>query len=157
MTQLDDLVQRLANLDEETLQQQLGIRAQNLGEDLTRSASIESIDVKTLTAVPRGPEGNKALEFGQRLFKRLNAEAYDLLCSSDPFGDGGKTMQQIESAYKDSSTKAAGVLAPILVANLGLAPVVAAIIATLIVQKIAKATGSTICSMWQESLKSSET
>lgn len=156
MTQIDDLVQKLAELDEETLQQQLGIQAQNLGEDLTRSASIEAIDVDNRSTVSRGLESNKALEFGQHLFKRLNAEAYDLLCSSDPFGDGGKTMQQIESAYKDSSTKAAGVLAPILVANLGLAPAVAAIIATLIVQKIAKATGDTICSMWQESVKPPE-
>jgi hypothetical protein len=118
MAQLVDLVQRLAELDEETLQQQLGIQAQSIGEDLIRNASIETIDVDTRAVVSRGLESNKALEFGQRLFKHLNAEAYDLLCSSDPFGDGGKTMQQIESAYKDSSMKAAGVLAPILVANL---------------------------------------
>jgi hypothetical protein len=47
MTQIDDLVQRLAELAEETLQQQLGIQAQNLGEDLTRSASVEAINVDT--------------------------------------------------------------------------------------------------------------
>jgi hypothetical protein len=157
MAEIDELVEKLAELDEETLQVQLGMEVQSLGEDLTRSASIESIDVEMLMAVPRGAEGNKALEFGQRLFKRLNGEAYDLLCSSDPFGDGGKTMQKIEDAYKDSTTKAAGVLAPVLVTNLGLAPAIAAIIATLIVQKIAKATGETICSMWQESFDESST
>ena len=56
-------------------------------------------------------------------------------------------MQQIESAYKDSFTKSAGVLAPILVANLELAPAVAAIIVTLVIQKIAKqqATPSVLC------------
>ncbi|NES73804.1 MAG: hypothetical protein F6K24_55790, partial [Okeania sp. SIO2D1] len=86
----------------------------------------------------------------------LNGESYDLLCGSDPFGDAGKTMQKIEDAYNDSSTKAAGVLTPVLVTNLGLAPAIASMVATLIVQKIASAAGETICSMWQDSFDSSK-
>ncbi|MCD8487587.1 MAG: hypothetical protein LRZ84_12845 [Desertifilum sp.] len=152
MTDINDLVQQLAEVDEEALQIQLGKQAQRLAADLTESASIDSIDVEMLEAVPRGGDTDKALELGQRLFKRLNAEAYDLMCGSDPFGDGGKTMQQIEAAYKGGSTQAAGVIAPILVASLGLAPAIAAIISTLIVQKFAKATGDTICGMWKESM-----
>ncbi len=152
MTEINELIEKLAKLDEETLQAQLGMQAEGLGDDLTQGASIESININSLTAVPRGPKGNKFIEFGQNLFERLNGEAYDLLCGTDPFGDGGKTMKTIENAYDESATKAAGVLTPILVANLGLAPAIAAIVATLIVQKIAKAAGETICSTWQESL-----
>ncbi|NES64056.1 MAG: hypothetical protein F6K24_01730 [Okeania sp. SIO2D1] len=155
MTEMNELMEKLAQLDEETLEAQLGMQAEDLGDDLTKGASIESININTLTAVPRGPEGNKFIEFGQNLFQRLNREAYDLLCGSDPFGDDGNTMKTIENAYSESSTKAAGILAPILVANLSLTPAIAAIVATLIVQKIAKATEETICSTWQESLDKS--
>lgn len=156
MADINELIEKLAELDEETLQAQLGMQTQNLGNDLSKGASVESININTLTAVPRGPEGNKFIEFGQNFFKRLNGEAYDLSCNRDPFGDGGKTMEKIEDAYNESSTKAAGVLTPILVTNLGLAPAIAAIVATLIVQKIASAAGETICSMWQHSFDGSK-
>ncbi len=46
-------------------------------------------------------------------------------------------MKKIEDAYNEGFTKATGVLTPILVANLRLAPAIATIIAILIVQKIA--------------------
>ena len=154
MKDINELIENLAKLDEETLQAQLGMQAQTLEENLTRGASRESTNLKMMP-VPKGLESNKFIELGQNLFKRLNGEAYDLLCGNDPFADGGKTMKKIEDAYDQSSTKAAGVLAPILVTNLGLAPAIAAIVATLIVQKIAKAAGETICSMWQESVDKS--
>ncbi|NES74627.1 MULTISPECIES: hypothetical protein [Okeania] len=156
MADINELIEKLAELDEETLQAQLGMQLQSLEDDLTTSASVESININTLTAVPRGLEGNKFIEFGQNFFKRLNGEAYDFLCDRDPFGDGCKTMQKIEDAYNESSTKAAGMLTPILVTNLGLAPAIAAIVATLIVQKIASAAGETICSMWQDSFDGSK-
>ncbi|NET44591.1 hypothetical protein [Okeania sp. SIO2B3] len=226
MADINELIEELAELDEETLQAQLGMQVQSLEDNLTKSTSVESININTLTAVPRSPEGNKFgvgelgydtnlnylgvnqplnrprrrsqdnpvrteerrrnpnresgdrnrvlsrpdrdryhtsfhqrhkfIEFGQNFFKRLNGEAYDLLCGRDPFGDGGETMQKIDDAYNESSTKAAGMLAPILVTNLGLAPAIAAIVATLIVQKIASAAGETICSMWQDSFDGSK-
>jgi len=153
MTQLDNLTEKLVEFDDDQLMLHLGMSTQGISEDLegqTRSASIDSIDL-SLYEITRGNEGT--LNFGQRLFKRLNASSYELLCK-DPFDDG-ETLQKLNEALKDSTAKAAGFLAPVLVANLGLAPAVAAIVAALIVKTISKAIADEICATWKTSLETS--
>ncbi len=151
MSKIDELVEDLAGFDEEELQIKLGVYVQKLGEDLNQSGEIDSLEKMSQEAVPRGLMADKALAMGERLLKRLNAEAYDLLCGN-PFEDQGEILQTIEAAMKDNTTKAAGLITPVLVANLGLAPAVAAIVSTLIVHKIAKSVGETICSSWEKTV-----
>ena len=151
MTQIDALTEKLVELDNNQLCLHLGMSTQGISDDLegqTRSASIDSFDL-SLYELTRGNEDT--LNFGQRLFKRLNAASYELLCK-DPFDDG-ETLKKLNDALKDSTAKAAGFLAPVLVANLGLAPAVAAIVATLVVKTFAKAIGEEICSTWKKSLE----
>lgn len=149
MSDINQLIKNLEQFDEDELIIQLGSYVQNLGEDLNQSGAINSIKAMNQEAVPRGLVADKAFAMGERLLKKLNAEAYDLLCGN-PFGDQGEMLQTIEAAMKDNTTKAAGLITPVLVANLGLAPAVAAIVSTLIVQKIAKSVGETICSSWEK-------
>ncbi|HEY9800493.1 MAG TPA: hypothetical protein V6D28_28670 [Leptolyngbyaceae cyanobacterium] len=154
MTQMDELMQKMMDLDEDTLKAQLGIHAQEAAQDLTaRSASIENLD-EMLTAIPRGavPSGQD-VSFGNRLFKRLNVKSYNLLCSdvSDLLGKDD-TLNKLKDAYEESAAKAAGFLAPVLIANLGLAPAIAAIISALVIKTISSATAETICEVWQEKL-----
>ena len=154
MTQIDTLTEKLVEFDENQLMLHLGMSIKGIGEDLegqTRSASIDSVDL-SLYEITRSNEDT--LNFGQRLFKRLNTASYELLCK-DPF-DGGETLQKLNEALKDSTAKAAGFLAPVLVANLGLAPAVAAIIAALIVKTFSKALADEICATWKEKLEASE-
>jgi len=152
MTQLDNLTEKLIEFDDEQLMLKLGMSTLGISEDLedqTRSASIDSIDL-SLYELTRSED---TLNFGQRLFKRLNASSYELLCK-DPFDDG-ETLKKLNEALKDSTAKAAGFLAPVLVANLGLAPAVAAIVAALIVKTISKAIADEICDTWKKSLEAS--
>jgi hypothetical protein len=154
MTQLDELTEKLVKFDDNQLMLHLGMSTQGISEDLegqTKSASIDSIDL-SLYEITRGNEDT--LSFGQRLFKRLNAASYELLCK-DPFDDG-ETLQKLNEALKDSTAKAAGFLAPVLVANLGLAPAVATIVAALIVRTISKAIADEICATWKKNLEASE-
>jgi hypothetical protein len=153
MTQFDDLTEKLLEFDDDQLMLHLGMSTKGISEDLegqTRSASVDSIDL-SLYEITRSNEDT--LNFGQRLFKRLNASSYELLCK-DPFDDG-ETLQKLNEALKDSTAKAAGFLAPVLVANLGLAPAVAAIVAALIVKTISKAIADEICATWKTSLEAS--
>jgi len=147
MTQIEELAESIVELSEQELILRLGLNAQEFSSDLTRSASIDSIDLST-TVQTRNEDD---LTFGKRLFKRLNANSYELLCK-DPFDDG-KTLEQLKKALDENTGTAAGMLAPILVANLGLAPAIAAIIAALIVKTLAKSLADTICETWAESLK----
>ena len=151
MTQLDDLTEKLIEFDDDQLMLHLGMSAKGISEDpegQTRSASIDLVDL-SIYEITRGNEDT--LNFGQRLFKRLNASSYELLCK-DPFDDG-ETLKKLNEALKDSTAKAAGFLAPVLVANLGLAPAVAAIVAALIIKTISKAIADEICSTWKKSLE----
>ena len=151
MSQINDLTEKLVKFDDTQLLLHLGMSTQGISEDLegqTRSASIDFFDI-SLYEITRGNEDT--LNFGQRLFKRLNVASYELLCK-DPFDDG-ETLKKLNDALKDSTAKAAGFLAPVLVANLGLAPAVAAIVATLVVKTFAKALSDEICSTWKQNLE----
>jgi hypothetical protein len=149
MTQIEELAESIVELSEQELILRLGLNAQEFSSDLTRSASIDSIDLST-TIQTRSEED---LTFGKRLFKRLNANAYELLCK-DPFD--GETLKQLKKALDENTGQAAGMLAPILVANLGLAPAIAAIIAALIVKTLSKSIADTICESWAEALKAQQ-
>jgi len=154
MTQIDILTEKLVELNDDQLCLHLGMSTQGISEDLegqTRSASIDSFDL-SLYEITRG--NADTLTFGKRLFKRLNAASYELLCK-DPFDDG-ETLKELGDALKNNTAQAAGFLAPVLVANLGLAPSVAAIVATLIVKTFAKALSDEICSTWKKSLEAIE-
>ncbi|MBD2694316.1 hypothetical protein [Anabaena catenula] len=154
MSQIDSLTEKLAEFDDNQLMLHLGMCAEGISEDIegqTRSASLDSIDLN-LYQITRG--NVDTMNFGQRLFKRLNAASYELLCK-DPFDDG-ETLKKLNEALKDSTAKAAGFLAPVLVANLGLAPAVAAIVATLVIKTFAKTISDEICATWKQNLEASE-
>ncbi|MCL1474589.1 hypothetical protein [Argonema antarcticum] len=57
---------------------------------------------------------------------------------------------------EENYTKAAGILAPVLVSSLGLAPTIAALVASIIIKKISKDVAGGICSTWAKSLNISE-
>lgn len=151
MTQIEELAKKIVELSEPELMLRLGLKAQEFRSDLTRSASIDSIDLRSAPIQTRLDE--EAFIFGERLFKRLNANSYELLCK-DPFDS--KTLEQLKKALDENTGIAAGMLAPILVANLGLAPAIAAIIAALIVKTLAKSFAETICEAWAEALKNQQ-
>jgi len=147
MTQIEELAKNIVELSERELMLLLGLNAQEFSSDLTRSASIDSLDLST----PVQTRNEEDFTFGKRLFKRLNTNSYDLLCK-DPF-DNGKTLEQLKKALDENIGQAAGMLAPILVASLGLAPAIAAIMAALIVKTLSKSIADTICEAWAEALK----
>ena len=153
MTEITNLVEQVTDVDENKLEGYLGLYVQQQGEDWLKDESLDEIDSDMMEV---GARAGGVVEFGKRFAEKFNAEAYDLLCGN-PFGDDGESLEKLENALEQGTNQAAGLLAPILIANLGLAPAVAAIIATLVVKKLAKVTGDTICEMWKESLDKGET
>ncbi|MCT7975895.1 hypothetical protein [Laspinema olomoucense] len=157
MKNQDELAKKLLELDEEILKAQLGIRAQQLSENSTgRSASLESLD-EDISATARGFNLEPAdLNFGDSLFKQLNAKFYNLMCGE--FVDE-QLKKEVTSAFQEGSDKAVALLTPILISHLGLASSIAMIVATLILKTlvsttstIAAATSDTICEIWNPAL-----
>jgi hypothetical protein len=120
-------------------------------------ASLDSIDVGVATRAPIDP---KFLNAGRRLFNWINPAAYKLLCT--PLGGEGsdETMQELvkllDQDLEKNVAKAAGMLAPFLTANLGLAPAIAALVSTLIIKRVSKEVSKFTCDAWQKTLASSD-
>lgn len=155
MTEANELAQQIYDLDEDVLEARLGTLAEEMGGDLTgktapRGVSVDTIDVETAT---RAPISQTAVELGQKVFTQVNAEAYKILCT--PLGDKD-TQEALDKALEENYTKAAGILAPVLVSSLGLAPTIAALVASLIIKKISKDVAGGICSTWEKTLNVSE-
>jgi hypothetical protein len=108
---------------------------------------LDSIDVGFAT---KGAIDPKFLEAGKRLFDRVNPLAYNLMCK--PLGDDADTQKILDEAINQNYTKAAGMLAPVLVSGVGLAPAVATLVATLIIKKVSKYIATGICQTWEKSL-----
>ncbi|MCB8766053.1 hypothetical protein L2E68_01825 [Planktothrix agardhii 1029] len=147
MQDYNELIPQLLELDEESLEAQLGLQVQGTAKGLT----IDSIDLDAAARAPISPE---VLAAGQQLLKRLNSGLYDLMCN--PLGSDSETEKVLDEVINQNYTKAAGILAPLLVSGLGLAPAIATLIATLVIKKIAKAGSEEICKSWKASLPTEE-
>lgn len=154
MAEIDVLVKSLWELDEDQLAVQIGDRAQAIEDDAaglgTRGidpASLDSIDVNVAARASIDP---RLLATGQRLFDRVNPLVYDLMCK--PLGNDPQTQKILDEAIGQNYTKAAGMLAPILISGVGLAPAVATLVATLIIKKIANYSATAICDTWKQNL-----
>jgi hypothetical protein len=154
MAEIDVLVKSLWELDEDQLAVQIGDRAQAIEDDAaglgTRGidpASLDSIDVNVAARASIDP---KLLKTGQRLFDRVNPLVYDLMCK--PLLNDPQTQKILDEAIGQNYTKAAGMLAPILISGVGLAPAVATLVATLIIKKIANYSATAICDTWKQNL-----
>lgn len=163
MADVGESLQNLANLEEDELEAQLGMSAQNIGEAVargeSRKASAASTDLDI--ALQRGPTWDALKSTGQQMFNWISPTAYKLLCT--PLGGEGsdETMQQLVKLLDEDLTKnaakAAGMLAPFLTANLGLAPAIAALVSTLIIKRVSQGAAKFTCDAWQKSLESSTT
>ncbi len=154
MAEVEVLVESLWELDEDQLQAQIGSRVQAIGDDVAGRgargvdlASLESIDVNVAA---RASIDQTFLDAGRQLFDRVNPLVYELMCK--PLGDDAETRKILDETINQNYTKAAGMLAPVLVSGVGLAPAVATLLATLIIKKVSKYLATGICETWEKSL-----
>ena len=145
MQDYNELIPQLLELDEESLEAQLGLQVQGTAKGLTLD-SID-IDIDTATRAAINPE---VLATGQQLLKRISVGLYDLMCN--PLGSDPETEKVLDEVINQNYTKATGMLVPILVSGLGLAPAIATLIATLVVKKISRVGSETICKSWKASM-----
>jgi hypothetical protein len=147
MQDYNELIPQLLELDEESIEAELGLQVQSTAKGLT----LDSIDINATAKSAINPE---LLAAGKNFLKQLNSGLYDLMCN--PLGSDPETEKVLDEVISQNYTKAAGILAPVLVSGLGLTPAIATLIATLVVKKIAKAGSEEICKSWKASLPTEE-
>ena len=138
MQDYNELIPQLLELDEESLEEQLGLQVEG---------TLDSIDINATARAAINPE---VLAAGKHFLKQLNSGLYDLMCN--PLGSDPETEKVLDEVINQNYTKAAGILAPVLVSGLGLTPAIATLIATLVIKKIAKEGSEAICKSWKASL-----
>lgn len=140
-------ISALDKLDEEQLFAELGQRLRTIGFEPHLSAQFD-------LSVPQTPETQGLAEdfraFGRRFFSRVNQQAYDLVCGSDV--EGLKERQKLEESIGLGRESFSAGLATLLVAQLGLAPAIAAVVAMLLVRLFFKPALGAMCDTWKEKL-----
>jgi hypothetical protein len=140
---VDELLQR----NEDDLYTELGARLKAMGRDPALSASFAP-------QIDTGLESLEAMEdfkdFGKRFFDRVNVNAYDLVCGQDSENAGER--QKVIDAFSFGKEAVAAAMAAFFVAQLGLAPAVAAVVAAIAISIFFRSAHQAMCGVWKEHL-----
>jgi len=145
--QAQPAVEKLLQAEENQLYEQLGILAKAMAEDPTKGSSFAP--EVTYDQAQMGLKED-VREFGERLFRRLNKEAYKLMCGSDP--DDQQARKGLLDAFGVSDVAVAAALSGLIVTQLGVAPAIAAVVAALIVKRFFRPTYEELCALWKKHL-----
>jgi hypothetical protein len=146
--QAEPAVKKLLKSDEEQLYEKLGIRAKAIAQDPTKGSLFEP--QVTYDMAQMGLKED-VMEFGQRLFNRLNVEGYKLICGSET--EDQKDRKDLMKAFStNDEVTVATALSVLLVTNLGLAPAIAAVVAALLVKRFFRPAYEEFCQTWKKNL-----
>ena len=140
------------DVDEETLYEELGIRAKAIQENPGLSSSFDpaaTYDQSTMGIL------DDVRNYGKRLFRRWSAEGYKLICGDDP--EDEEDRKELADAFGLGGNKAASVMAAMLVAQLGLAPAIATVIAAILIKRfVLNPVYEQFCATWKVHLPQPE-
>jgi hypothetical protein len=144
--QAQPAVEKLLKADESQLYEQLGIRAKAMAQDPAKSGSFEP--QVTYEAAQMGLKED-VKDLGQRMFKLWNVQAYQVVCSTQV--QDQQARNDMLNAFGVNETAVAAVLASLLVAQLGLAPAIAAVVAALVIKLFFRPAYEEFCGAWKKS------
>lgn len=145
----DQALGRLLQATDDQLFEQLGIRAKAIAANPAAAGSFEPNVAYDGAAM--GPLDD-VREYGKRLYKRWNREAYKLICGSDK--EEITDRQKLLDAFGGGEVAVAAALSGLFVAHLGLAPALAGILAAITLKYFFRPAYDEFCSLWHEKLPS---
>jgi len=135
-------VEGLQDADDDELFRQLGLRMQAMQRD----PMVAGHFAPPATALePMGMTLGDIIGAGRRAFATLSSASYALLCSGGPVGGRFDAFVDTLGTNRMAITAA---LATVLVAQIGIAPAIAGVVATLAIGKAAPASMEMMCGMW---------
>ncbi len=143
----EPVVDKLLRADEEQLYEQLGIRAKALARDPSIAGSF---DIEILYDQTEMGAKEEVLKLGRRVFHRWNVEAHKLVCGTST--QDITERNKLRDAFGLSETAVAAVLSAFLVAQLGIAPVLAAVVAAILCKRFFNPAYEEFCTAWARNL-----
>lgn len=146
-TDLNATIAALLESDESRLMEDLGTRARAGALDPAATGSFAPVTADLRTHM--GP-ADELRKLGLRIFRRLNREAWELICGTDK--DDVEDRDKLLGALKVDRATAAAVLTGILIANLGLSAAVAPVVSVLLLKRFFNPVYEELCGAWKDSL-----
>ena len=135
-------VESLEDADDDELYRQLGLRM----SAMERDPKLAGHFAPPATALePMGMTLGDIIGAGRRAFATLSSASYALLCSGGPMGGRFDAFVDTLGTNRMAITAA---LATVLVAQIGIAPAIAGVVATLAIGKAAPASMEVMCTIW---------
>jgi len=148
VAQAQPATEKLLSLDETALYGELAVRLQQIKRDPAASAEFD-LTVDKATTEAMGPF-DSLVNFGRCFFNRVSRQAYALMCGAD--AENTNERHQLAEAFGLGKEAVAPALAVLLVAHLGLAPAIAAVLAAIAIKLFFKPAYEAMCEVWQENL-----
>jgi hypothetical protein len=147
MAELNDealeAVKALEDADDEELFRQLGLRV----AAIQRDPAIAGRFAPTAAELePKGIALGDVVAMGRKAFGSISKAGYGLLCSGDPLM--GSHFDSFVATLGTNRLAITAALATLLVAQIGFAPAIAGVVATLAIGKAAPASVDKICATW---------
>ena len=136
------------------LYQELGLRLQALHDNPATGGTYSFATVQAVP--PPGIAGGELLatfqEWGLQFFQKLETQLYNVICNSDPQAPTAADHATFENMVNAALHTAGIALAGLLVAELGIAASIAAVLAALVVKLVFNAGFQVSCAAWQHNV-----
>jgi hypothetical protein len=147
-TEAELAVALLMESDVPQLYEELGIRTAAIEQEPALAGSFAPTVI--YDAVAMGPlDGVR--ELGRRIFARWESSAYTLVCGTA--ANDEEDRKSLAGAFGVNSTTVAAFMAALLVSHFGLAPAIAAVIATIVVKRFFRPAFEEFCTVWGERIQ----
>jgi hypothetical protein len=140
-------LEALLDYNEDRLFSELGMRLKAVQKDPANSSQFDLAPDKSIEALGLAED---IRAFGRKYFARVNAQVYSLVCGSD--ADETEERNKLMEAFGVGADAVGPALAALLVAQLGLAPAIAAVVAALAIRLFFKPAHEAMCETWKEKL-----
>ena len=143
----EPVLRKLLGADENTLLEQLGIRARAYE---SRSPQVMQLEANIAHDVAVMGPMDELRKIGSRLLARWSRELFKVMCGDAK--DDAKDRESLLKAVGLGDVAVAGAITAFL-GSLGVAPALAVVIAALLVKRIIGPGAQTVCEYWAEQLK----
>jgi Flp pilus assembly protein TadB len=127
------------------LYQELALRVKGVYHNPASAGDVDA--VVEYDAALMGPLDDLQ-EWGRRFFNRFIPDAYNLVCGASDAGE----REKVQQAFSIGPEAVGGAIAGVIVAQFGLAPAAAAVVAALIMRLFFRNAYNAMCEVWKEKL-----
>jgi hypothetical protein len=150
-TLAEPVIEKLLQSNENELYERLGMIARAMAADPAIAGSFDPIIAYD---DPEKEYIENAREFGIRMFRRWNVETYKFICGDDI--DDMIDRQELTAAFSVNDKAVAAALSSLLVTHVGLAPPLAAVVASLVIKRFSSPGHEEFCKVWKRKLRKYE-